>query len=131
MTGGPDPAALAAVDASPAEWRGSQCAMTEPGARVIADAAAWQALWAAAFGAPAPAVDFSKHLAVAVFAGLKPTGGWSPEFFLPEAARGGVVVPYRVKGPGPGGFVIQAFTQPYAVRLYRRPPGTLRAEERG
>lgn len=128
MTG--DPATLAAVDAVPAEWRGSQCAITEPGARVIADPIAWAALWTSTFGAPAPVVDFAKHLAVAVFAGLKPTGGWSPEFLPPEAVNGAVVVPYRVKGPRAKAFVIQAFTKPYAVRLYRRPPEPFKIEER-
>ncbi|MBI3299952.1 MAG: protease complex subunit PrcB family protein [Elusimicrobia bacterium] len=126
-----DPAALAAVDVIPAEWRGAQCAVTEPGARVINDAAAWAALWTSAFGTTAPAVDFKDYVAVAVFAGLKPSGGWSPEFLLPEAAApGAVVVPYQIKGPGPGAFVTMAFTKPYAVRLYRRPALPLRAEER-
>lgn len=115
--------------AEKSEWIGGQCGVAAPGARVIADAAAWQALWKEAFSAPAPEVDFGRHVAVAVFAGLKPTGGWAPEFLPPEA-RDGLVVPYRVRGPGPGAFVIEAFTQPYAIRLYPRPDGAVKAEER-
>ena len=111
------------------EWSGGQCGMAGPGARVVEDAAAWEALWKEAFSAPAPKVDFAANVAVAVFVGVKPTGGWAPEF-LPAETRGCLVVPYRVKGPSPGGFVIEAFTQPYAIKLYPRPKCAVKAEER-
>ena len=125
-----DPVRLAAVDATPAEWKGAGGGNPEPGARVVADAAAWTALWKETLGREAPPVDFSRFVAVAAFAGMKNTGGWSVEFLTPEASPKGLVVPYRVKGPAPGGFVTMAFTAPYALRLYNRPTGTLVAEER-
>lgn len=125
-----DPAKLAAVDASPAEWKGHSCGVSAPGARVVQDEAAWRALWTEAFGKEAPAVDFKRFVAVAAFAGARNTGGWSVELMAPEAAANGTAVPYRVKGPAPGGFVTMAFTAPYAVRLYNRPAGALSPVER-
>lgn len=125
-----DPAALAAVDVSPSEWKGHSCGVSLPGARVITDDAAWKSLWKEALGQEPPAVDFARFVAVAVFAGSQRTGGWSAEILPPEASSGSVVVPYKVRGPGPGAFVTMAFTSPYAVRLYRRPAGTLKTEQR-
>ena len=115
---------------TPGEWTGHSCGVAEPGARVVSDEAAWRALWKEAFAREAPPADFAGHVAVAAFAGARNTGGWSVELMPPEAAAPGVVVPYRVKGPPPGAFVTMAFTSPYAVRLYPRPAGPLRAEER-
>ncbi|TBR26134.1 protease complex subunit PrcB family protein [bacterium] len=125
-----DPAKLAAVDVSPSEWKGHSCGVAEPGARVVGDAAAWGELWKEAFGKEAPPVDFKRFVAVAAFAGARNTGGWSVELLAPEAGSKGLLAPYRVKGPAPGGFVTMAFTAPYAVRLYNRPTGALTPEER-
>lgn len=125
-----DPARLAAVDVTPAEWKGHSCGVAEPGARVIGDEASWKALWQDVFGKDAPAVDFKRFVAVAAFAGSRNSGGWAAELLAPEAGPKGLVVPFRVKGPAPGGFVTMAFTTPYAVRLYNRPAGTLTTEER-
>lgn len=125
-----DPARIAAVDVSPAEWKGHSCGVPEPGHRVVTDAAAWTALWKDAFGREAPAVDFKRFVAVAAFAGSRNSGGWSVELLPPTAGPDGVVVPYRVKGPGPGAFVTMAFTSPFAIRLYNRPSRPLAAEER-
>ena len=125
-----DPARLAAVDVQPSEWKGHSCGVAEPGARVVSDEASWAALWKEAFGKEAPAVDFKRFVAVAAFAGSRSSGGWSAELLAPEAGPKGLVVPFRVKGPAPGGFVTMAFTTPYAVRLYNRPAGTLTTEER-
>ncbi|MBI5594876.1 MAG: protease complex subunit PrcB family protein [Elusimicrobia bacterium] len=125
-----DPASLAAVGVSPSEWKGHSCSVSAPGARVVSDEPSWRALWKDSLGQEAPAVDFSRFVAVAVFAGAQRTGGWSAELLPPEAAAGAVVVPYRVRGPAPGAFVTMAFTSPYAVRLYRKPAGGLKTEQR-
>ena len=125
-----DPALLAAVDASPSEWKGHSCSVSVPGARVVSDAAEWAELWKDSLGQAAPAVDFSRFVAVAVFAGSRRTGGWSAEILAPETSPDGVVVPYRLRGPAPGAFVTMAFTSPFAVRLYRKPQAPLKTEER-
>lgn len=114
------------------EWKGQTCAESEPKVVLVSDAKAWQALWKEAFGdaKPAPEVDFTKNVAAAVFVGTKRTGGYSVQFFEPVVDDGKTVIGYSVNSPGQGMFVIQAFTTPYAIRLYPKPtgPAELRAE---
>lgn len=107
-------------DASPSEWRGQFGGEPEPSARVISAAPEWERLWRETLRGEPPPVDFGRHRAVAVFAGSRSTGGFSVEFLEPEVDGGEAVVRYRIRGPGPGQFVVQAFTRPYAIRLYRR-----------
>lgn len=115
-----DAARLSAVDASPADWRGGFCSAASPSAEVVREAPAWERLWKRSLGRDAPPVDFTRFFAAAVFLGTRNTGGYSVEFVEPTLEDGKVVIGYRVRSPGPGGFSIQAFTQPYSIRLYRR-----------
>lgn len=100
------------------EWKGSSSGISSPYSEVVADPAAWQALWKKAFGKDAPETDFNGRYAVAVFLGAKPTGGYSVDFFAPISKDGKTQVPYRVNRPGKGSFVTQAFTSPWAIRLF-------------
>ncbi len=109
-------------DLSPAIWEGANCSISEPGERIIRDAGEWEKLWKAAFGGGAPPVDFDKYFALAVFAGACRTGGYGVEFLPPLAEGEKAVLGYRVRAPSPSGFVIQAFTQPYAIQLYHVTP---------
>ncbi|MFH1726124.1 MAG: protease complex subunit PrcB family protein [Elusimicrobiota bacterium] len=115
-----DVSRLMVTEASPSGWNGHDCGVTEPAARVVEDAREWSSLWKEAFSAEAPPVDFEKHFAVAVFLGLRNTGGYSAEFLAPVADEGAVRIPYRERAPAASSFVIQAFTQPYAIQLYRK-----------
>ena len=121
---------LAAADVSPSSWSGSYSGAEEPGAVVVADTGAWQELWRNVFNKEAPAVDFARHFAVAAFAGPRNSGGFSVEFLPPAADGSTVVIGYRVKPPSPGAFVTMAFTQPFAIQLYRKTPLPVRVEER-
>lgn len=105
------------------EWKGQSCAESDAKAELISDAKSWKALWLEAFGdsKPVPEVDFTQNVAAAVFIGTKRTGGYSVQFFEPVADGGKTVIGYSVKSPGQGMFVIQAFTTPYAIRLYPKP----------
>ena len=78
----------------------------------------------------APPVDFSKYFAAAVFIGLRQTGGYAVEFLPPESDGKTAKVPYRIKSPGKGGFVTQAFTTAYAIQLYTRPGLPIQVEEK-
>ncbi len=101
-------------------WQGQQCGVSIPTARVVRTASAWAAVWTA-LGKPPPAADFSKSFAVAVFLGRKPTGGFSVEFLPPRKdTSGALLIPYREKRPQ--GFVTQAISQPFAVRIFRGTP---------
>ncbi len=110
---------IASPDTLPSHWEGGQCSVREPSARLIRTKAEWAELWKTAWERDAPAVDFEKYFAVAVFAGLRNTGGYGVDFIPPVLEDGSVIIAYRVTSPSPSGFVIQAFTQPYAVKLYR------------
>lgn len=110
-------------EAGVSEWRGQSCGIAAPKAVLVADADAWAELWKSALSGEPPAVDFTKHVAAAVFLGLKNTGGYSVEFLEPETSGGNTVLRWRMKTPGKGSFVIQAFTQPYAIKLFPKPAG--------
>jgi len=103
------------------EWKGVNCAVSKPRAEVVSDTASWAALWREAFGKEAPAADLGpgKGFAAAVFLGARPTGGFGVEFLEPRQEGGRTILPYRVTRPGPGMFVIQAFTTPWHIRVFR------------
>ncbi|MFA6315900.1 MAG: protease complex subunit PrcB family protein [Elusimicrobiota bacterium] len=96
------------------EWKGQHCGQARPSSRVVRTAEEWQALWAE-IGRPAPA-DLGERFAAAVFLGSRPTGGFGVRFHDPIQEGGRVKV--RFETLVPKGFVTQAFTEPYAVRLY-------------
>ena len=119
--------AAAPKGGAPMEWKGSFCPVEKASHRVVETSAAWEALWKE-LGKPSPAADLKKHFAVAVFLGSRPTGGYSAVFEEAADEKGQTVVRYSVRGPQ--GMAIQAFTQPYAVRLYPRTGKPARAEAR-
>lgn len=111
-----------AAETGPAEWKGQSCAVSSPKAVVVERPEEWERLWRKSVGGEPPEADLAKHFAVAVFVGMKNTGGYSVEFLEPRIEAGRAVIPYRVKKPGKGAFVIQAFTSPYAVKLFKKTP---------
>ena len=108
----------AAADVTPNEWRAAFCAEARPSARIIESGAEWDRLWQDSLKQPAPEVDFSKHVAAVVFLGSQPTGGYTVEFLEPLSDGVELLLRYRVRAPT--GMVIQAFTQPYAIKLYKK-----------
>ena len=110
---------------SPMEWTGAYCEVAEASHRVVATPAEWEKLWKE-IGRPAPPADLAAHYAVAVFLGTRNTGGFGVAFEPPASAKEGAVVRYKVKTPR--GMVIQALTQPYAVRLYPKTKAPVRVE---
>jgi hypothetical protein len=100
------------------EWKGASCGVSKARAVVVTNEKDWQELWQDAFGQQAPSADFTRHYAVAVFAGAEPTGGWAPELKRLSAGNDSEqVVGWRVSPPPPGAFVTQAFTTPYLIQL--------------
>ena len=120
---------MAVVDVTPHAWSGAYCAVTAPSAQIIEDERSWAELWKQSLNKEAPAVDFGKFVAAAVFVGVRNTGGYGVEFLPPVADGGSALIGYRVRSPGASSFVIQSFTQPYAIRLYRKPGTRIRLEE--
>ena len=95
------------------EWKGPHCGQTQASARVVNTAGEWETLWAD-IGKPPPA-ELGEHAAAAVFLGSRPTGGFGVRFHEPVTEGGKLKVRYEILVPK--GFVTQAFTEPYAVRL--------------
>lgn len=110
----------AARDITPSEWKGQFGGPASSAAALIETAEQWERLWREDMGREAPPVDFGRYFAAAVFLGSRNTGGYDVVFLEPQISPDSVRVFYRVRGPGKGQFVIQAFTQPYAIKLYRK-----------
>lgn len=78
--------------------------------------AEWSALWKRHnFDKPAPAVDFSKEMVVAVFMGSRPTGGFSLDITSAAESGGRFVVSYRERAPKPDALTAQVLTAPYHI----------------
>ena len=93
---------------------------TTAGEIVAKSAEEWQEKWTAS-GATTPPpdvadVDFEREVVVGLFAGEKPSGGWSidPDVDVKVQGRFGSVN-YTVVGPGDGCQTSQALTAPYLV----------------
>ena len=115
--------------------RGSHSGITAQEAALITSLSEWEALWrrhASRFEPPPamPPVDFSRNSVVALFAGERPTGGYSLQ--IVEAELQGEVL--RVSAlevrPAPGQTVTQAFTQPYHIIAVPRVKKQTRLEVR-
>jgi len=78
--------------------------------------AEWAALWKKHnYDKPAPAVDFSKEMIVAVFAGSRPTAGFAVDITSAAEREGRLVVSYRETKPGGGAITAQVLTSPYHI----------------
>jgi len=79
-------------------------------------AAEWTALWKKHnYDKPAPAVDWSKEMVVAVFMGSRPTAGFAVEIASVAERDGKLVVAYRETAPKAGAVSAQVLTAPYHI----------------
>jgi len=115
-----EPIVIEAAELSPSSWKGQHSAAREAAAFTAENEQDWRKLWKEYLSQEAPPLDFAKYFAVAVFVGMRPTGGYGVEFLPPVCDGKAVTVPYRVKGPGKSSFVTQAFTAAYAIQAYRK-----------
>ena len=68
---------------------------------VARDEGEWARIWMEhAPARPRPPVDFAKEAVVAVFAGVRPTAGYSVEIVGYRQSAGAIVVLYRETAPG-------------------------------
>ncbi|MBI4057548.1 MAG: protease complex subunit PrcB family protein [Elusimicrobia bacterium] len=112
-------------ETNPIEWPGESgqfCNQEQASARIVENESQWRDLWYILQNQRVePKIDFNKYFVAAVFLGSRPTGGYSIQFLEPKSEKDKTIVQYRVKAPGNGSFVIQALTQPYAIRLIPKP----------
>lgn len=102
------------------EWRGVQCAVTEPRVAVFRHGDMWTAFWGKAMApfsrklANVPAIDFEKDMVVGVFLGGKSTPNYEVEILgVSASAPDKRVVRYRVIKKMQG-----VFSPPYAIQPF-------------
>jgi hypothetical protein len=106
------------------EWRGYFSGIDEAGTFVIKDAGAWRLFWKRHAGEadPAPDVDFSTFMAVAVFQGNKTSGGHAVAITQIQPQADKIVIIYGETTPRPDAFTTTALTQPYHIKLIPQSP---------
>lgn len=91
--------------------------------------AEWSALWRQhAPDRPEPPVDFAREMAVGVFLGSRPTGGFDVEIVGSAAKDGALVVQYRETRPAADAITAQIITSPYHLVALPRVTGDVRFE---
>jgi ankyrin repeat protein len=101
------------------EWSGEYSPFNGPYETVIRTDAEWRRLWTGLFqNDRVPLIDFDRYVIAAVFLGTKPTGGYGAEFDEPRKEGKNWIISYRELEPK--GFVTQAFTQPYLMKVFKR-----------
>jgi VWFA-related protein len=97
---------------------------------VVRTESEWQALWQRhAPGRPAPAVDFSRNMVVAVFLGSRPSGGYQVQITEARIQGTTLVVYWREGRPGPGQVAAQVMTSPSHIVTVARHTGDVRFEK--
>ncbi|HEY5801791.1 MAG TPA: protease complex subunit PrcB family protein [Burkholderiaceae bacterium] len=99
-----------------------------PQSLVIKDAASWARLWAQTQrnttpAAPLPAIDFSKQMVIAAFAGMQTDGCHSIAISSIDRNRAGLRVEVRHFVPGPASACLMAITYPGAIVVTDRYDG--------
>jgi hypothetical protein len=97
-----------------------QTARTE----TVTTADAWEKLWSEHMGSDSdrPEVDFEKEAVVAVFAGQKPTGGYSVTIQAVSLSDKTLQVAYSEKSPSPDSITTQVISYPsHIVKIDKAP----------
>ena len=98
---------------------------------VVRDSAAFADLWKQHMpngSVPVPQVDFKKFDVIAVFAGLKNTGGHSIGIESVENKGKSAIVHVKVHKPAPGAMVTQMITCPFQMKAVAKLPQNVKFE---
>jgi hypothetical protein len=92
--------------------------------------AEWAALWKKhEYDRPAPKVDFSKEMVVAVFMGSRPTAGFATEIVSAAEQSGGLVVTYKEAMPAGGAITAQVLTAPFHIAAVPKHAGDVKFQK--
>ena len=130
LGGGQEPvgqsAAPASVSLSPGpgingrtDWFGARSAAAMDIMVTARDERAWSVLWQLVDKDLRPGDLPEGAMAVGIFLGQRPSGGYTVAFESVSVVDGQVVARYLETAPPPGSIVTQGLTAPYAVRLVK------------
>lgn len=124
-------AAPAALSSSMREIaRGEQSNIESARRTAVRSTAEWTALWKEHdWDRPAPAVDFAREMAVAVFLGTQTSAGHGVRIRAVRTAAAEVIVEYQVTRPAPGNVAAQILTFPYHIVAVPRQAGAVRFQQ--
>ncbi len=101
------------------DWFGAQSAAAMDILVTARDQRSWRVLWQLVDRESLPGDLPDGAMAVGVFLGQRPTGGYTVAFESVSVVDGQVVARYLETTPPPDSIVSQGLTAPYAVRLVR------------
>ena len=109
------PAYAAISGGNPEQWSGAFSPYQQFSAQVIRDGGSWSKIWAQLHQPPPQAFDAGRHMALAVFLGMRRTGGY--DLAIEPAGRTDSVLLFRVRelAPAADAFVPQVLTNPYRI----------------
>jgi hypothetical protein len=96
--------------------RGTTSQIETPRTVVTRTATEWSALWKEHAGDSKPAaVDFTRSMVIGVFAGSRPTAGFTVEITELETRGAALVVTYHERRPASDEVVAQMLTSPFHI----------------
>ncbi len=109
-------------DRGSTQWNGALSGVTAFRTAIVTSVEEWKQLWKEHTSPevpppPAPEVDFSRFTAVAIFAGQKPTMGYSISIVDVQDGPQTITVTYREQAPAHGMMSAQALSAPFVIRL--------------
>lgn len=117
------PAAIAvyifvlAVPAMAEEWSGAHSSHAEFSAVVARTETEWRDLWADLSQSPPAALDSENQMGIAVFLGVRRTGGFAVRISAVEDGPVFFIVDVAENKPAEGAMVTQALTTPFIIRV--------------
>jgi len=99
------------------EWAGAHSPRAEFAVVVARSELAWNRLWAELSQTPPVALDSDNQIGIAVFHGLRRTGGFAVNITTVEDGPVFYTVNVTEKKPAPEAIVTQALTTPYVIRI--------------
>lgn len=108
--------------------RGDDSRLVEPRRFIVRDSRAFAAIWAAHAGQTAtlPVVDFASRMVAAVFAGERPTPGYSVDVTGTRREDSALVVVVDEHEPDPARVAAQVLVSPYHIVTLPRDDGDVR-----
>lgn len=107
------------------EWKGYHCGYTETSRLVIKAEDRWKEVWGKIHRlrlprSELPEIDFEKEMVVAVFMGIRKSGGYEIEIIKVTKTEEEIVAVVREKEPPSDSLQTMALTQPYHIVVIKR-----------